>query len=456
MSEAKRDLTLVEDATILVPHDRYSREILSLRRSLRGPILIGLGLISIFVVGFGLWATTVPLAGGAIAPGVISPDGSTRTVQHLEGGIVRKLYVRDGDIVEKEQALVVLQDVQSLANHDLNVKQHRMLRTTRARLIAERDGEDAVTFPADLLELGPDTQALIAGQRELFAVRRASHNARNRVLRQRIGQLGEQIKGYEAQVESAARQLELIASEVSAKEALATKGYLTRPELLRLQRLEAELVGRRGQYEAAISEARQRIGEAELQLVANETERADKIATQLDQVSAEINSLDEKLRTSADILERTTITAPVSGKVVNLRFKTEGGVIQPGTPILDIVPTDEKLMIEARVSPMDIDIVREGLQAQIQLSALSNRSTPRLAGIVRTVSADRVVDETSKQSYYLARVEIGTNELSKVGMEGPFVAGMPAEVLIVTGQRTLADYLLKPFFEAVWRTMREA
>jgi len=408
------------------------------------------------VVGFGLWATTVPLAGGAIAPGVISPDGSTRTVQHLEGGIVRKLYVSDGDIVEKEQALLVLQDVQSLANHDLNVKQHRMLRTTRARLTAERDGQDAVAFPADLLELGPETQALIAGQRELFAVRRASHDARNRVLRQRIGQLGEQIKGYEAQVESAARQLELIASEVEAKEALATKGYLTRPELLRLQRLQAELVGRRGQYEAAISEARQRIGEAELQLVANETERTDKIATQLDQVNAEINGLDEKLRTSADILERTMVTAPVKGKVVNLRFKTEGGVIQPGTPILDIVPTDEKLMIEARVSPMDIDIVHEGLHAQIQLSALSNRSTPRLAGIVRTISADRVVDETSKQSYYLARVEIGTNELNKVGMERPIVAGMPAEVLIVTGQRTLADYLLKPFFDAVWRTMREA
>ena len=456
MSEAKRDLALVEDAAILVPHDRYSREILTLRRSLRGPILIGLGLIGFFVVGFGLWATTVPLAGGAIAPGVISPDGSTRTVQHLEGGIVRKLYVSDGDIVEKEQALLVLQDVQSLANHDLNVKQHRMLRTTRARLTAERDGQDAVAFPADLLELGPETQALIAGQRELFAVRRASHDARNRVLRQRIGQLGEQIKGYEAQVESAARQLELIASEVEAKEALATKGYLTRPELLRLQRLQAELVGRRGQYEAAISEARQRIGEAELQLVANETERTDKIATQLDQVNAEINGLDEKLRTSADILERTMVTAPVKGKVVNLRFKTEGGVIQPGTPILDIVPTDEKLMIEARVSPMDIDIVHEGLHAQIQLSALSNRSTPRLAGIVRTISADRVVDETSKQSYYLARVEIGTNELNKVGMERPIVAGMPAEVLIVTGQRTLADYLLKPFFDAVWRTMREA
>ena len=266
----------------------------------------------------------------------------------------------------------------------------------------------------------------------------------------------EQIKGFEAQVESAGRQIELVSEEVAGKRELANKGHLPKPELLRVLRMEAELGGRLGQYRAAISEAQQQIGEAELQLVANETARADQVATQLDQVQAELNAIEEKLLASKDILNRTVIAAPVSGTIVNLKFKTESGVIQPGVAIMDIVPAEEKLLIDARISPMDIDIVRAGLKAQVLLSAITSRSAPRIDGFVRSVSADRVVDEKSMQAYFLARIEVSRAELGRLGTKIELVPGMPADVLIVTGERTMANYLLQPFLDAIWKTLREA
>jgi hypothetical protein len=208
-------------------------------------------------------------------------------------------------------------------------------------------------------------------------------------------------------------------------------------------RMEAELEGRLGQYQAAISEAQQQIGEAELQLVANQTARDDQVATQLDQVQAELNAIEEKLLASKDVLNRTVVAAPVNGIIVNLKFKTESGVIQPGVPIMDIVPAEDRLLIDARISPMDIDVVRAGLKAQVQLSAISARSAPRIEGFVRSVSADRIVDEKTMQAFFLARIEVSREELDRVGTRIELVPGMPADVLIVTGERTMANYLLR-------------
>lgn len=456
MPESRGEIVPYHNVTILQPYHPDRADFRALKRSVRGPILIGMLIIAIFIVGFGAWSVIVPLAGGAIAPGIISPDGSRRTVQHLEGGIIRTLHVRDGDFVERDQPLLVLESVQPKANFDLLQKQQRTLRITKARLDSERSGLDELELPAELLTAGPEIMAIISSQRELFRARRASHESRNRILRQRIAQLREQIKGFEAQVESASIQIDLLGEEIAGKRELARKGYLPKPELLRMLRMEAELNGRRGQYLAAISEAQQQIGEAELQLIANETARVDQVATQLDQVNAELNALEEKIVASRDVLKRTVITAPVSGTIVNMKFKTESGVIQPGAPILDIVPADEKLLIDARISPMDIDVVHTGLRAQVQLTAISARSAPRVGGIVRSVSADRLYDEVSKQPYYLARVEVDRNELRQIGPNIELVPGMPADVLIVTGERTLANYLLRPFLEAIWRTLREA
>jgi HlyD family secretion protein/epimerase transport system membrane fusion protein len=450
MPVGRNEIVPVGNVTIIQPSDRAV-----LKRSVRGPARLGLFLIVTFVAGFGAWAAFVPLASGAIAPGVVSPDGSRRTVQHLEGGIIRTLHVRDGDLVEKGQPLLVLESVQPRANHDMQLKQQRTLRITKTRLDAERLGKDELEFAADLLSAGPEIAAIMSAQRELFTTRRASHESKNRILRQRTAQLREQIKGFEAQVKSASRQIEYLEEELVGKRDLAQKGYLAKPELLRMLRMEAELAGRQGQYEASISEAQQQIGEAELQLLANEAARADQIATQLDQVQAELNALEEKLMASRDVLNRTVITAPVSGTIVNLKFKTVSGVIQPGVPILDIVPADEKLLIEARIAPTDIDVVHAGLKAQVQFTAFASRSAPRIDGLVRSVSADRMVDEVSKKPFYLARVEVEREEVARLGPNIELVPGMPADVLVVTGERTLANYLLRPFLDSVWRTLRE-
>lgn len=456
MTEKRGDLVPVDKVTLLQPYNPRRIDGRALKSSVRGPALIGVLLIGVFFVGFGVWATVVPLAGGAIAPGIIGPDGSRRTVQHLEGGIIRELHVRDGDVVEKGQPLLVLESVQPKASHDLHLKQQRSLRITMARLDAERLGNEKIVFPPDLLEPDGEIVASIAAQRALFITRRVAHQAKNRVLRQRVGQLGEQIKGFQAQVESAARQIELIGEEIAAKRELHRKGYLSRPELLRLLRMEAELMGRRGQYEASISEAKQQIGEAQLQIWSNDANRADEVATQLDKVQAELNSLEEKLLASRDVLNRTVVTAPIGGTIVNLKFKTVAGVIQPGELILDIVPTDEKLMIEARISPMDIDVVHKGLNAQVQLTAISARTAPRISGVVVSVSADRLVDQSTNQHYYLARVEVAREEVRRVGPNVELVSGMPADVLIIIGERTMANYLLRPFLDAIWKTLREA
>lgn len=425
----------------------------SLSSSVRGPIWLGTLLLALFVLGFCAWGFLAPISGGAVAPGIISPEGNRRVVQHLEGGIISKLHVRDGDYVNAGQPLMLLDDTQSRSAYDVLLNQQRTLLAMQFRLESEGFGRAAVKFPEELQ--GPEARAIVEAQLEIFSTRRDLDAARKRVLRQRIEQLKEQIKGYDAQVESASLQLKLIAQELQGKELLQNKGLLPLPVLLAVKRAEAEIGGRRGEYIASIAQAKQQIGETELQLLSMDAERAEKIAAELAKTRADLATVNERLFASNDILKRTTLVAPVSGTVVNLRFKTKGGVIQRGEHILDIVPADDKLLIEARVSPTDIDVVHTGLTAQVHLSAYTSRNLPRIQGTVLSVSADRLVDEKTGQPYYLARVEVSSDELNKLMPNVELVPGMPAEVLIVTGERTMFEYLFQPFLDAVRRSFRE-
>lgn len=427
----------------------------ALRKSVRGPAWLGLALVALFLMGFALWASILPLAGGAVASGVISPDGSRKTVQHLEGGIIRELRVRDGDMVTAGQALLVLEDVQPKAAHDVLREQQRTQLITRVRLEAEKEEASQLVFPKELLSHQPKIVALLDSQRQLFETRRQAHAAKKAVLKQRIQQLQEQIKGLDVQIESTSRQLEFIAVELESKRYLQQRGMLPLPELLRLQRAQAEIQGKKGELVAARSSAEQQIGESEYQIISLDADRADQISTQLDEVRTALTELEEKLRSAEDVLTRTVVTAPVSGTVVNLKFKTEGGVVMAGEPILDIVPLDDDLLIDARIQPIDIDVVHAGLSAQVQFSAFSSRNTQRIRGWVKTVSADSITDEQTKQPFYRARVRVDRNEVERLRPKIELVPGMPAEVLIVTGERTLIQYLLKPFLDAMWRSFRE-
>jgi HlyD family secretion protein/epimerase transport system membrane fusion protein len=429
----------------------------ALRQALRWPLRVGAVVMAFFALGFVGWGAFVPLAGGAIAPGIISPDGDRKVVQHLEGGIIAQLLVRDGDVVTAGQPLVLLESIQPKATHDMLRSQQWTLMATQARFLAEQAGQMDVQFAPELLNGADDRlQAVVDGQRRLFRDRLATHMARKGVLRQRIEQLNEQVKGLQAQVDSSNAQLALIAEELVGKEVLLRKNIVTKPEVLKLQRAVAELEGRRGEYLGAIARAQQQIGETQLQILMTDAERTDQVTTGLEQLRVELATVTEKLNSSIDILKRTVITAPIAGIVLNMRFKTNSGVLKPAEPILDIVPADDILLIDAKISPTDIDVVRAGLPAKVQLTAYSGRSTPRVNGVVRSVSADRVLDEGSRQPYYLARVHVDREEIRQSHSKIELIPGMPAEVLIVTGERTMVEYVFQPFLDALWRSFRES
>jgi HlyD family secretion protein/epimerase transport system membrane fusion protein len=428
-----------------------------LRRSLRGPVLIGTLVVLLFFAGLGGWAATAPLASAAIASGVISPDGNRRTVQHLEGGIIRDILVREGDRVEAGDPLIVLSDAQPQASHQLLMSQYRMLAATRARLRAEQLGRPAVAFP-DWLQAerdDPDVRTLLATQAELFQTRRQTLSGRVDILRQRIAQLSEEITGLEAEIASQDTQLGLIDEEIGDVSGLVAQGLERRPRLLGLQRQRAEIEGALAQNRAAIARAEQSIGEAEIQILSLRAQRADEVAAEINDVQTELLTLEERIAASEDVLQRLAVIAPVGGTVMGMRFHSTGGVVGPGEPILDIVPLGEDLLVDARVSPLDIDVVHPGLTAQVHLSAYPQRNLPRIEGTVRQVSADSFEDEATGQNYYLARVEVDRERLATLDRDIELLPGMPAEVMIYTGERTVLDYLADPVIRTVRRSMRE-
>ncbi|MFG1296510.1 HlyD family type I secretion periplasmic adaptor subunit [Xanthobacter variabilis] len=429
----------------------------ALHHALHAPTILGVLLIFFFLGGFLLWGLTAPLAGGAVASGVISPDGSRRTIQHLEGGIISELKVRDGDRVEAGQPLVVLERVQAESTMNAQLGQYYTLLATQARLRAELADLPDIQFPPELV--GPraskELVSVVRGQRVVFETRRVSLQRRREILQQRIEQSLQQIKALEAQAAAAQVQLQLIAEELEGKRVLLAKALIRKPEMLALERTRADIEGRRGEYLGMIARAKQEIGETQVQLLSLEAERSDDISEQMDKVRVELASLTQQLQASRDVLARTVVTAPISGTIVNLHFKTLSGVIRPGEAILDIVPDDEPLLIEARVSPVDIDVVHQGLPAQVHLTAFSKRALPRIDGTVKSVSADRLVDQGTGQAYFLARVQVDRSELERLKNVVELLPGMPAEVLIVTQERTFVDYLLEPIRDSMRRSFRE-
>jgi HlyD family secretion protein/epimerase transport system membrane fusion protein len=419
------------------------------------PARWGSALILLFVVVFGGWGYFVPLDGGAVAPGVINPDSGKKTIQHLEGGIIAELPVREGEAVRADQPLVVLESTQARAAHEALVQQRLSLLARKARLDAEKDGQQRIELPPELRAADPLTRSIVEAQQEVFDTRRTTHASRRDILAQRIEQLLQQIKGFEAQVESASKQLGFVTEELTAKEYLVGRGLSPKPEALRLKRTDAEISGKRGEYVAEIARARQQIGEAKMQVLGVDAERADQIAADAEKVRAELTEVNEKLQSSADVVRRMVVVAPVNGTVVDVKFKTIGGVVQRGEPIMSIVPAGDELIIEARLTPLDVKAVHGGLEAQIHLSAYSSRSVPKIPGTVRTVSADRLMDEATHQPYYLARVAVDPQTLHTLAPSVDLIPGMPVEVLIVTERRTMMEYLVKPFREALWRSFRE-
>jgi len=420
------------------------------------PIVTACAIVLVFFGGFGVWAALAPLDSAAIAPGQVTVAGNRKTVQHLEGGIIRQLLVKEGDELEANQILIRLDDTQPRAMLELLRSRHDTLRTREARLIAERDKSDAIAFPVSLTSREEEAaiSELIAGERSVFDARRQAIQGRADIFRKRIVQVGKEIASLEAQVVAERVQLDLIDEERIAVQGLVEEGVMDKTRLLALKRTAAALEGSRGKYAGLIARAEQRIGETELQIIDLENTMLNDVVSELHDVQAQLTDVGERLKAAKNVLERTEIRAPQAGVVVGLNVHTETGVIAPGQHLLDIMPKDGTLVVEAEVDPNDIDVVKVGLVAQIRLTAFKQRSTPLLEGRVTRVSADSFTQEHNGTTYFLARISIDPVELEKLD-GGDLYPGMPAEVMVVTGEQTAFEYILTPFTDSFRRAFRE-
>jgi membrane fusion protein, epimerase transport system len=422
----------------------------------RRPIIAGLVILGVFVGALGIWSAVAPVSSAVIAPAVVKVEGNRKSVQHLDGGIVKELRVKEGDKVEAGQALIVLDDTQALGAVGVLRKQHDDLRAQEARLLAERDGASTVSFPVALTgrRTDSDVDTLLRAQENMFVSRQTALAGQVSLLKQKVAQTREQIIGSKAVLTSREQQLDSTRGELTGLRDLFKKGYVPRQRMLELERSGAELEGQVGEVKANVARAYQTINEATLQIAQLQADRAAQVAGDLRDVQAKLAELGPKLKVAEDTLARTEIRAPYSGYVVGMTVFGVGGVIARGEKIMDIVPDTKALAVEATVNVEDIEGVHPGMEAQVRLTAYTQRSTPSLRAYITQVSADRLTDNRSGQSYYAVQAKVPAEELAKQENVKLF-PGMPAMLVIPTGERTVLDYLLKPLTESINKAMRE-
>ncbi|QXF12241.1 HlyD family type I secretion periplasmic adaptor subunit [Sphingopyxis terrae] len=413
--------------------------------------------IGLFVVVFAAWSWAAPLNSAAIASGFLEAEGGgRRTVQHLEGGIVRKFLVKEGQEVRAGQPLVLFDATQSEASDVAMRTSLYGLLAQDARLTAERLGLSVVRYPAELLEAADDPQVreIIAASNAEFASRRRGLAEQTQILSQRVGQSNADIRSSEAQIAALTDQAKLLDDEQISVDMLVDEGLERKSRLLALQRQRALVDGERGKLANNLDRLRDTIGETRAQMVSLRGQAVLEAAGQQRQVQLQIAEVREKLTVSSDIRARQQVVAPIAGRVANLRLITPGGVIGAGQPILDIVPTSEKIVVSARLRPIDIDVVHKGLKAEIKLTPYKARVIPNLLGTVKEVSPDAIYDKDAQQIYYKVIVEVSAAQLRKYP-DVQLMSGMPAEVYIDLGSSSLMQYLFQPMIDSFNRSFRE-
>ena len=423
----------------------------------------GVALVLVVFVGFGAWASLAPLNSAALAPGVITVEHYRKTVQHLEGGIIRTLDVHDGDSVQQEQVIATLDDTHSRAQLEVLRGQLYIRIAQEARLSAQRDQLPNVHYPQELLahQDDPRVQDAMRLQDQTFKVRRAANDGESAVYRRQIEQLRAKVKGLQAQKHSRDRLVESYRSDVADFKILLKEGYTEKQKVEEMDRSLAQSEGQRGGLLSDIAASELQIAEIELKILQLQKDLQREVTKELSEVQTELFGLREKVQSLERTVERTVIKTPVSGMVLGLAVHTIGAVIQPGGRLLDIVPQNQKLIIEAQVAPIDIDRVKVGQLAEVRFSAFKTRDLPTIEGTLISVSADRIVADNKERNsgetaYYLARVEVspsGLQALRDANLQ--LVPGMPAEVLVQTGARTLVQYLMKPLTDSFKRSFIE-
>jgi HlyD family type I secretion membrane fusion protein len=428
-----------------------------IRLRLRRPVVAGSIIVLVLVVGLLVWATFFSIAGAVVAPGTVRVENNVKQVKYRDGGIVRAIAVREGDHVVRGQVLMRFDRVTSQATVDIYQSEYYSTLAQIARLQAEAQNAADLHLPPELAAKQGDSAvaALIAGQRALFAARMTLYRSQAEVLRAQAGQISTQIAGLRAQQSSIDSQSGLIDDELGGVRDLNKLGYAPRSRLLALERSAVSLKGERGSTQSDIARAAQGIGNVRLQIAQLDDKRETDAADGLRDAQDKLADVVPKLRAAQQSLEQTLVRAPVDGTVFNLTQFTEGGVSQPGETLMQIVPSSQPLEITAMVRPTDIAELRVGMPAQVTLTAYNPRTTPQIDGRVTLVSADATTDPESKASFYIVRVKVDPRELARAGPDVKLTPGMPATVAIVTGSRTVMDYLLGPMTEAMRTAMRE-
>ncbi len=426
--------------------------------SLRRNLLFGGMLVLLLLGGVGGWAATASIGGAVIASGAVVVQSNAKRVQHQEGGIVGEILVEEGDFVEAGDLLVRLDDTVVVANLAVVTKQIDELRAQEARLTAERDALDTITFPDELLrrrDAEPQVASGITGQQALFEARHASLEGRKSQLREQISQTEQQITGLEVQRDAKAESIALIDDQLADYEQLHEKGLLPKSQITALKRARADLSGARGGFISQIAQAREMIGERRIQIIQLDEQFREQVLTELQTVRSKIAQLQEQQIAARDRLRRVDIRAPQSGVVHQLAVHTVGGVIGAGQTLMFVVPGSDVLIAEARVRPIDVDQVHAGQGAIIRLSSFDQRTTPELKARVMTLSPDLSRDAVTGVSYYTARLVIEDGELEKLNGKR-LVPGMPVEMFIETGERSVLSYLVKPLSDQLAHVFRES
>ncbi|MGE3934315.1 MAG: HlyD family type I secretion periplasmic adaptor subunit [Rhodospirillaceae bacterium] len=434
--------------------------------STRWPIRIGLGILIVLVGGFGVWAALAPLSGAVVATGSFVATGQNKMVQHYEGGIIREMAAREGDLVEAGQVLLRMDETEARARlRRLVLKQYRMI-AMKARLEVEVEAGGTLAMPAALAAVADDAEAraIFDRQRVELLARRASRAAEELVLEKEIAGIEDSIQGYEAQLKSTRRRVALLNEELADKKQLFDKNLVRKTDLLTLQRTEAGLGGDMGELLGRIADANERVARANQRIVHLRSAAVEAAVEELRRTETELDDVQEQIRAARAVVDRVEVRAPARGIVVKLNYHTSGAVVAPGAVILELLPVRDELVIEARVRPGDVTHVSAGQPALVRLTALNKRITPMVSGSVTYLSADALAeraaplatDASALRSYYLVRVRLDEADVrARLGEFRP-TPGMPADIYIRTGERTFFEYIMKPVLDSFSHAFRES
>ncbi len=427
-----------------------------LKTSTRPIILVGLlGLIFGFG-GFLAWAFWAPLDEGVVAPGEVTVVSHRKTIQHQYGGTIQEILVKDGDHVQEGQVLIRLNDAQPRANLANIRGEYYQALVLEDRLLAERSGADAIDFPQDVVAMKnhPDIAEQIHTQEELFNARRGALQSEINILKENIEGMREYVRRLEEVQASRAKQIKILRDEMKSLRELSDEGYYPRTKFLETERMLAEISGKRSEDLGNIARSKKAISEYKLTIVRRQQEFMRDVEAELSEVQTKLAALKDQYAATRDVLEKTEIKAPEDGTVVGLAVHTTGGVIMPGDRVMDIVPGDEELIVEAKVMTTDRNRVRENLKVDLRFTSFEVKKTPVIEGEVALVSADRFTDEATHIPYYQCRIRITKEGMRKLG-DRKLQPGMPVQVVIKTGERTLMEYLVKPLVDRVSVSLKE-